>query len=262
MTLIKVGVWLPILFAGLCWAAGPKDDFARGIQNFREQKFQEAEEAFKAALASGGNSSPVIFNLGLTELKLGKKGMALALWRKALFSDPNYWPARQARDMVASEIEAPAIAHEVSNWEWLRNTLLNPISLRSYLGLLALLMAFTGWTLIRYFGRRSRALEEEKPLPTPPVIGFVLAFCFLTVLLLTAAKVYDYFSPRGTIIVPKAEVKTGPGKESTTLFEIPEGNEVILKDSTDSWVQITYPGGMTGWVAKDSVLSSSGTQTW
>jgi hypothetical protein len=76
---------------------------------------------------------------------------------------------------------------------------------------------------------------------------------------LSVAKVIDQSTLRGTIIAKKIESRSTPDMTGTSLFDLYEGLEVIVRQSTDSWVQVTYPGGPTGWIPKDAILTLDGT---
>ena len=122
------------------------------------------------------------------------------------------------------------------------------------------LLAFAGWLLIRYFALRTRSIENEEPSPSIPYIGFLFVFGFAVSALIFAAKVYDLSQNRATIVVDKVEVKTSPDAQAATLFELFEGLEVIVRQSRGDWMQITYPGGLSGWIQANSTLVSSGRQ--
>ena len=75
-------------------------------------------------------------------------------------------------------------------------------------------------------------------------------------------KLVDLQIPRGTVIADKTSVYSAPDEKSVALFDLYGGLEVILDSQKDSWVQVTYPGGLTGWIPKTSMLQTSGRKMW
>ncbi|RYZ80842.1 MAG: hypothetical protein EOP06_24605 [Proteobacteria bacterium] len=98
---------------------------------------------------------------------------------------------------------------------------------------------------------------EEAP-PGVPWIGVLLLVGFVFCASLTLLKAYDLSIPRATIVVDKVSAQTAPGEGQTALFDLYAGFEVIVRSAEKDWIQITYPGGLTGWVKKDSLLATSG----
>jgi tetratricopeptide (TPR) repeat protein len=251
-----------ISLSGAAHAQTAPEKFASGVQAYRNKDYQKAKDELLIALKITPNSPSTLYNLGLSEYKLEQKGWALAHLRLALSLDPGYLEAQRAYDLFAAHIDRPFAAHDSSNWEVLRNNFLRPISTATYLAIMAILLLLSGWLLIGFFGHRKTALRDEQPLPPFPAVGFILAGLLVVSIFMNLAKMWDHLTPRGTILANKTEVKSGPTADTTTLFELNEGNEVILKDAAETWAQITYPGGMTGWVLKEHVLPTSGRHVW
>ena len=68
----------------------------------------------------------------------------------------------------------------------------------------------------------------------------------------------DENTPRGTIVVEKVHVRAGPGEKEAQLFELFEGNEVLILRVDDDWAQIQFPGAFTGWIPQSAIFQNFG----
>jgi tetratricopeptide (TPR) repeat protein len=239
-----------------------EDVFRNGIASYKEQKYPEAIEAFQKALDIESSNVSALTNLALAQFQAGHKPIAVALLRKAMALDPDFSTPVAGLKFILPQLEVKEIPHEIQMSETLRNQLLTPVSMNAYLLMSALFFAGSGWLLLSYFGTRRRAIQGEIPLPPFPTIGFLFLISFLISSALTMGKIYDYQIPRGTIIQDKVQVMSAPEASAAGLFDLYGGLEVILENTKDDWVQVTYPGALSGWVPKTSVFPTSGKKTW
>src|SRR5690606_12570907 len=129
------------------------------------------------------------------------------------------------------------------------------------LALTLVCLAVGGWLLLTYFGRRRKAFQHEEPLPNFPWMGSALAALFAVAITLSGLKAFENPVPRATAIV-SSPVRSAPSDASSTLFELREGADVILRQAKKGWTQIRYPGGMSGWVPNEALFQTSGMQLW
>ena len=241
------------------FAADPEASFHAGVDAFQKKDFAKARTAFATA-SSEGETPLLLFNIGLTEHRLGKNGLALGIWRKALALKPGYRDANNAVGWVQSKLERSELPHDVEPWEALRTAALVPVALEHYVLASALSLLFGGWLCLRYFGRRRSARLDEKPMPSFPYGTTFLGLLFLAFTFLSFAKALDSQTLRGTIVPKKVEAHSSPDSNSTALFELFEGLEVIIrrteKIGESEWAQVTYPGGSTGWIPKSDVFTT------
>lgn len=237
-------------------AIASETHFQTGIAAFQKGDGKQARASFEEALKTDESNPTLLFNLGLVVQNEGQLGLALGLWRKALVFQPNFPQAKQAITWTEGQLEQKQIPHEVTLWESLRAKVLVEHSLNQFLGLTALLFFASGWLLLKYLGRRRRALLEERSLPPFPFITLVSGVFFLTAVCLSAAKAYDQNTLRGTITAKKIEARSAADIQATSLFDLYEGLEVIIRQSQGDWVQVTYPGASTGWIPKSSVFTT------
>lgn len=231
--------------------------FLGGVTGFQKNDFKTAQTQFRAAAVADPSLVTVWYNLGVTEQRLGRNGLAMAFWRKALALRPGFQPAERAVSFTRAKLERADIPHDVELWETLRTNVLSVASIYQF-AFLTLFILFVGaWTALIFIGKRRRAILDEKPLPPFPFISSVATVLFLAVLTLSICKLLDEQDLRATVIVKKVDAKALPDSTSTTLFELYEGLEVIVRQQRPSWVQVTYPGGATGWIARASIFATA-----
>lgn len=236
----------------------PAEAYQRGLKSFQEKNYSEARAQFHAAWESEPDNPFVLYNWGLSEFQLGNKGMALAAWRKALFLSPSLSLAETAIEFLMTTTSLGHNSRSQGYWELIRQKVLSKISANQAFFMSLIFLLGFGWIAIKYFGQRKFAIDEELPLPSTPWMGIALFLFFLLAQTTAALKIYDYFSPRATVISQTVTVKSAPSAESSNLFEIYEGSEVLLKRKTPEWSQVKYPGGLTGWVQNQNIFHTSG----
>jgi tetratricopeptide (TPR) repeat protein len=234
--------------------------FAKGNELYQAQEYAQAAENFRDLASRNPNHAPLFFNWGLSEYQAGRRGLGVGLWRRALAIRPGYSPAQEALTFASRQMQL----REPDDGLWfeaLRHRLLVYLSLDQLLGLTCILLATGGWLLLTYLGRRRKALRHDDPLPPVPWVGGVLAGLFVAAAALTALKAFENSIPRATAIVT-SPVRSAPSDASSTLFEVREGADVILRQANKGWTQIRYPGGMSGWVPNEALFQTSGMQLW
>lgn len=254
-------MFLLIGFAGIAWAEAPRfeNSFRQGLAAHQAKSFEEAEKHFKDALSIEPRSVAALNNLALTYFETEKWGSAIAWYRRALAFDPGFEPARVGLASSIAKLEVKEIPHRIETFETLRTYFLQYVSLPQLLGLGVLFLLLSGWRLLSWLGARRRALQGAESAP-PPFSVFTGTLIFLLALSLVAAtlKAVDLSQPRGTIVAKKIEARSAPSTEAVTLFELFEGFEVLIGALEKDWVQVTYPGGLTGWIPRDHLIPTGG----
>lgn len=249
------------LGASICFAQAEQsfaDLFNKGTQSYKEKKFEQARDLFSQAVQKDPNNVVGLTNLALSQFQLGNKAHSLGLLRKVLALDPDEATAKAALKFVLSQTEIREIPHQIEAYESLRSQFLAPFSLATYLFLTALFLFVSGWSLLSYMGHRNKAVKEEQAMPRLPIFGIVTGIIFGLVLTLAILKQYDLANLRATIIDDKVSLQTAPGANQVTVLDLYGGMEVVVNAVEKDWVQITYPGSLTGWVKSASLIVTSG----
>jgi tetratricopeptide (TPR) repeat protein len=238
------------------------NSYQAGMTAFQNKNYQEAQTQFNEFLKTSPNNAAALTNLGLTSYYLGQKAWAIAYFRKALSISPSYAPAKQGLEFVISQLEVKEIPHQIETYETIRELFLNPFSEYFYFWMAGILLFLFGWSLLGYLGKRKKAIDEERPFPGVPFMSiFAGVFCLAT-FTLAALKVYDEKIPRGTIVENKVSAQSAPGENQLNLFDLHGGFEVIIRNHSGDWAQVTYPGAMTGWIKKNALYVTSGGTPW
>ncbi len=245
---------LPSLGAAQSSAPGPEELFTQGTQHYLAKDYAKAKDTLTQSLEKDPHNPIVLTNLALAEFQLGNKALAVGLLRKALTFDPDLQVANAGLKFALSQMQIREVPRQIETYETIRSHLLQPIPLYAYLVLSALLFFSSGWLLLIYFGRRRRALQEEAALPTFPTVGAILSLSLVIFTGLLALKAYDSYMTRGTIIEEKVALQTAPGENQVSVIDLYGGMEVIVRSTQGDWAQVTYPGSLTGWIKKNSLL--------
>ena len=234
------------------------ESYKAGLSQYQEKNYEEAEKSFAESLQQDPENPYVLYNWGLAKLKLGNAGWALAAWRKALHINPNLASASKGIEFLEKNFPLPGRKGPTGHWEMFRSRFLIFVPLTALFFAAALLLTAAGWLLIKYSADRKVAVEEELPLPSFPWIGLLFATLFLLFQGLSFAKLYDSFQPRGILVSENTPVLSAPQPDSSVLFEILEGAEVLILRKNGEWAQVQYPSGLAGWIPAASVFQTSG----
>ena len=225
--------------------------FSQGVTSYQKNELEPAREKFMQALKDSPHSISTLYNLGLVEYKLGKKGLGLAYWRRVLDLSPGNSNALSAIKFASGELLTNKPLPTRPFYETLRENILVHMSF-SFALLFVFIFSFGAiWVLLTFMGARRRALLTAATPTNYPLYGYllwILAAFFTSISLL---KSYDRNIKRATIISSPAIVRSGPSENATNLFELFEGSEVIVRQSKDTWTQVSLPGKNTGWVMSE-----------
>lgn len=241
-------------------AIRPTSEFQEAIEAYKKQDFENAKLLLTKFLEAN-KSSEAYFDLGLVHFETKQLGPAIANWRKALELDPSNQMARTSLASVEKKIEHAELNRQTDSFEIFHRQILEDLKVEHIFLLNALLFASSGWLFISYFGERKRSREQELAPPRLPWVASTLVTLFFLSTLLSAVKFYDMNQLRATVLAAKADVLSAPDEASTPLFNLFEGLEVIVQDSQGEFYQVTYPGGMTGWVSKKNLMITSGSES-
>ncbi len=244
-------------FAGDPVSASGEDGFQSGIKLYQEQKYDEAGQKFKKEFLDGKDFAALHYNWGLASYKLKKRGLAVGLWRRALFIDPDFRPAAQALEFSSQELPRD-MTDSLSTWSLFRSRILDRASLNKFLVLSWIFLALGGFLTIRYLAARRVSLRQELPMPRAPTVGIALITGLFIFVALSAGKFISLFEIHATVIDATASLRTGPSLEDNAIFDILEGFDVIIETVHSGWAQVTLTSGQSGWVKTDALFQHTG----
>lgn len=217
---------------------------------------------------------PIRGEVALAQWNQGKKGLALAHLRKEVVENPHFSQGREGIQWIYTHMEIPEVPRQIVFFEVLRERILQYLSVSDiFIPLICLSLGLVGvgvpWASGRRIGGGARFF----------LFGLI-GPAFLAFLLLAGLKTYDLGRARGTVVLPKVGVHSGPSSEAPKLEDLYEGFEVVLNEKyssvstsgsvsgsgsgSASWIQITHPGGVTGWVPAEAlfVTQDGGEEKW
>jgi hypothetical protein len=245
------------LFASLPTLAD-EDTYQAGIRALQESNIEAALTAFTSEHAAGKSFPALYYNWGLAAYHDGKKALAAALWRRALYLEPELSVAQEALEFIDDQLPKSTNLKDLQGWAAFRARVLDRVSLNKFMILTWILTLVAGFLLIRYWGARTRALREETPLPQPPTIGLTIAGLCVLLIFMSATKGLSLLEVRATVIAQSIPLRTGPSENDNPIFDLIEGMDVTVRQVQPPWVLITLNTGASGWVPTQSLFQHTG----
>ncbi len=219
--------------------------FKKGNQSYEEGKFDEAIEGYEKILNLGVKNFRVFYNLGNAYFRQNELGKSILNYRRALVLEP------RDEDALANLSFA-----KLFTLDKVEEQKINPLSnlLHWFLDLWSLdelaVLSSLFYTLSMALGvlmifRRSRRYLR---------IGFV-AFLIVMVIFGSSlfAKIYFESLDYGVVVIPEAEVRSGPGDDYMLQFTGHEGLEFRVDEKAEGWYRISLPNGIRGWIPLEAV---------
>ncbi|NIN01734.1 MAG: tetratricopeptide repeat protein [candidate division Zixibacteria bacterium] len=219
--------------------------FKKGNESYEEGKFDEAIEEYENILNLGVKNFRVFYNLGNAYFRQNELGKSILNYRRALVLEP--------RD---EDAQANLSFAKLFTLDKVEERKINPLSnmLHSFLDLWSVdefaMLASSFYTLTMALG----ILMLFKGSKRYVKMGFV-AFLILMVVLGSSlfAKVYFESLDYGVVVVPEAEVRSGPGDDYMLQFNGHEGLEFRVDEEAEGWYRISLPNGTRGWIPVEAV---------
>ncbi len=244
-------------------AQGVPDEYREALALMKNKKYVQAMEAFEQFHEKHPNNVSALYNWGLSAYQVERHGLAVALWRRALYLSANFEPAATAldyaKDKLSSAVFSPPSAGSIENF---KSHFLRRLSLSHILLVHFLLFTFTGWLTIRFFANRKKAFEAEEEPPRVSAIHILFAALFVLSSYFLVLALDFKNEARATIIQDQVALKTAPKEDANEIYSVLEGSEVIIEDVDNEWTLVTYPGGMTGWVHVSKLFQNNGSKLW
>ncbi|MNS90086.1 Tetratricopeptide repeat protein [compost metagenome] len=247
-------LFLVLPFAVFAQEESPQDLFLKGTQFYIAKDYAQAQESFQKSLEKDPRNSTTMTNLAMAQFQLGHKSIAVGLLRKALAAEPDLLTAQQAYKFILSQMEIKEVPHQLESYETLRRYFLQPIPLTAYLAITALLFFAAGWALLAFVDRRKKAMIAESALPPFPVLATLYSVIFVLFTGLLVLKIHDSRQIRGTVIDERIALQTAPGENQASVLDLYGGMEVLLLSEDGEWAQVSYPGSLSGWIKKSSLI--------
>lgn len=224
-------------------AATPDETFSAANVSYEQGKFAEAAALYESVITNHTASAAAWFNLGNARFKAGELGRAIAAWRNAERLTPRDAALRAnlafARRKAAGDQEPQAntldlLAGYFTPNEWATAAALAWVALFS-------ILAISEWRA------GSGGLKRPRLLLALAGIGTLALGC-------AAARSYvDWYKRTEVVTIHQAAARFGPLEDSQIAFQVNDGNEFTVLDSTTVWVQVENRAGKIGWLKRSDV---------
>jgi tetratricopeptide (TPR) repeat protein len=213
--------------------------FERAAALYRSGDFAGAAAGWEALAADGFTSPALHLDLGNARMRLGRRGLAIASWERALRLDPSDEDARANLSSARADDPDRALAGEPP--------LLARVAERTGDRLATALFLVPWWALWGAAAlRRGRRGPARRALGVAAALAAVLAAAGGTVLL---ERVRDRRVPLAVVVAAKAPAREGPSGLLREAFVLHEGTRVRIVAAEGERVRVRLEGGLEGWVA-------------
>ncbi len=207
--------------------------------------FAAAVELYEGILAKEGESADIYYNLGNSYYKMDNVARAIVNYERALLLSPGDGDIRFNLELARSKtVDKVVPRSELFFVTWF-HSLIDTMSEKAWgkIGIISFILAILALALY-IFGKR---ILFKK-------IGFVAAFCFILIVVLSNVFASEQKSElirhdNAIIMAPSVTVKSTPNQSGTDLFILHEGRKVMIKDNTmKEWKEIQLEDGNAGWI--------------
>lgn len=232
--------------------------FDQALALQQQQNWDSALKAYQTLLDQSikemGVSQAAVVYHNMSSLAYEKGDFLKAyIWsKKSLALDPNNQLAHESFKHYSTKIEIPTIAHQISNFDHLKN-LVSTVSLDAWLIFSIILIFATIWLALKniLISKKNQLANNFSNPEKWPL--FLLGSLTLLVLSITYIRYQDASTLRGLVITEKAQVQTAPGENKPVIFEAQAGLELEVLKSDQGYFLVRYAGAFSGWIKKAQV---------
>jgi tetratricopeptide (TPR) repeat protein len=217
---------------------------------YKEKKYESAITIYEKLIDSGIISSSVYYNLGNSYFRIGKLGLSVLNYERALKLNPHDEDIIHNLEFVNSRItdkvESIPQFFLFGWWESLISIL--SIDVLTFVGYGLYLIAIV-FLLLFTFNKSARV--KRKIFFTLAPIIVIMVFIIITII---GKMGYEAVNQFGVIIDSRISVKNSPDEKGSDLFILNEGLKIKIEDNVDNWTKIRLADGKVGWVQKSNII--------
>ena len=253
-------VLAPALVRAATTATAPAtpEALATAEQLYSRGDYALAAASYRQLAAQGASDSRLFYNMGLSYLQAGDLAQALWSLRSAAALNPRDADTTvaltQVRTALAEQTPALALAPAEAALPARLANITTPWLTVDELAWLAL--AFWGaLAMLLLIGLLVSSDATRKFLRG---MAAVTAVGVLVVTVFWAARTLAPSGQPAVVVVPGAELRSGPGASFAARTTLPAGAEVVAAATRGAWVQVILPGGAVGWMPVGSMATIGG----
>lgn len=245
---IAVKVALLCAAAGLlagwenAWALVPEEVFSKANSLYAQERYDEALGLYVEIIEAGWEAPELFYNAANCYLRTGRPGYALVMCKRAKRLAPGDSDIDANLEFIKSQVQEGAPPPESSR---LLEVLLAPHRRLSIDGALACASA-SAFALAVLASVRIASRRRKKSLAYLMVIAVFALVAFLGGF--TAKLWEEQHGNEAIIVVPVAEVRSGPGEDFVVQTSLGEGAEVRVRRLGEQWTEVSLGPDIAGWI--------------
>jgi len=245
----------------------PAEVFRSGNSAYEAGEYLAAIDEYRRLVDAGVQNADLYYNLGNAYYKSNALGNSVLFYLRSLRVQPRNDDAKENLELVRSQLRDKQFVQNQNRFVlaiiWLHNNLATDemiiFASLSYLLLCFLAIVF----MFRDSRPITRAYRRASIVSPGRLVGLtfsqdLLVAMSIALILLVTSGVSSYkkmVSDRteAVVLVEEVAVYSSPTEDATLQFNIHEGTMVRIGDRRSEWTKIELPGGMSGWVATNSI---------
>lgn len=229
-------------------AASPEELFQSGKSAYDNGQYDEAIAAYRQILALRIEDPRVLFNLGNACFKQGRLGPAILSYERALRLDPGDHEVLSnldlARGQIRDRVAEPDLQYPIRVVKETIDATPPDLLAWIFLSFYFAAAASLGGAIVTSSWVRRRLLFYG---------ALLLGLFVLTSGVALTYKHREASADVAIVMQDKLDVRSGPGEENTVLFTVHEGTRLETRNRLESWIQVSLPNGLSGWVPAAAV---------
>lgn len=230
-----------ILTQGLTSGDELADLFNSANKLYAEKNYLKALDLYLEIIERGIVNPDLYYNIANTYFKLGKKGLAILYYEKALKILPFDREIRENLKYVEKTIESASTGSKknlakffTSIQDYINLRILSYIELGFFVFFIGLFLAYTFIRHMRF---------SIRPYLITTLIVFI---CLLSGVVFIHR--YSLKHPKGIIVESKVEVLEAPISTSEPSFLLTEGTKIKIVEERGKWILVITDDGKQGWI--------------
>jgi tetratricopeptide (TPR) repeat protein len=244
---IVLAGWVLLGASSATGAESAETAFDAACREYEQGHWDAAADGFRSLLRYGLADARLEYNLANAEYKRGHYGEAILHYERARRlapADPDILANLAiTRSKIRDVVEDDDAAGVLRALREAQDRLGVSVQAGLFVVCVWILAAIVAWC-------------GSRPGGFTPGWGWMLAAVSLATVLVFVSWRSSWLRLDGTaravILKPSVEALAGPGLNNAALFTLHEGTAVTIESERESWLQVTLPNGLTGWVVRDA----------
>lgn len=247
----RVYIFLIMIFliTGISTLYSIKNDeiILKAKQAYDSQEYQKAVDLYLQVERSQITNPDLYYNIGNCFYRLDKIGPAILYFKKALWLNSAYKPAKKNLDYLISKTKDAQITPKNDYISVVASYIYNMLSLNAIAVLSIVLFAMIIACVHLLIHKRREERHSYLFVLTILVIFWTLLFS------LSILKYVNYLNNNEAVVLTSSSIGfSGPGESFTRVFTIHEGLIIQVVKNENDWAQISLPNGLSGWIRQNT----------